>query len=140
MSERRDVAKTTRRQDEAIHRYLVAFIGQVRALFKRRAPAHYERFPKAARPCATCALNPATDSWPGFEQTTANLMLAINQGAPFYCHTPEPVNGEYEVREVRGTRRLCAAWATICGDPNVKDVLIRAAAEVEGLTEATDAG
>lgn len=82
-------AKARRRtQDSRLRGFLLGFIQELRRILKRRWPELRAQFPDQRSPCHTCALNPGTDNWRGFDSTAIALMRAIEYDEPFYCHEP----------------------------------------------------
>lgn len=117
MSAKRAKAERQRRWSEA-RAFLRAFMTEARALFARQAPAYYRRFPRARRPCETCAFRAWTDDDPqlrrGRDKTALNLLNAVMHDAPFYCHDGfTVVNGEYERPVDLAALRLCGGWGAV---------------------------
>jgi hypothetical protein len=124
----------TVRQDRAIVRRLCeTAIAGYRAVLKEYSAPTYARWPTARRPCHTCAFNPGTDAWDGFDSTVLNLAAAIAKGEPFYCHENLPrINGQwYPTPGLKGMQ-LCAGWAVIMRQPATKEVFARAICAVNG--------
>ena len=113
-----------------VRRWCEAYIALLREMFKRDWPATKKDFPQHRPPCHTCALNPGTDSWPGFEKTVTNLMFAIEDGKPFYCHEghPQTKSGEWILDLPKA--KLCAGFAVVANDPNLKEVALKALRKV----------
>ena len=87
-----------RRRRAELRRYVQAFmasyIAELRAILKRAWPDYERRHPDTRGPCHTCAFNPSTDTWPGFERTVFSLMDAIRKEQPFYCHEHMPTDAD----------------------------------------------
>ncbi len=115
-----------------MRRILRLYIGELRGILKRRAPSLYRRFPNMIRPCHSCAFNPATDSWQGFEKTALGHQKALATDAPFYCHQGMAIgrDGEYDPATARGLVP-CGGWAAVVGEPETKMVYLKAI--VDGL-------
>lgn len=128
-----------------VNRVLRGFMQEIRAIFKRRAATHFREFPKAGRPCHSCALNPSTDQWQGWDSTANELMKAIRDDRPFYCHDNiawrKPVT-EWTAEEIQHFHRhkkLCAGYAVVVGDAAVKDAFIVAALTANGRKPCQEA-
>lgn len=105
-----------------------AFIGDVRAIFKREILARQADAPKLRPPCHTCALNPATDAWDGFDATMLRLGACLESGSPFYCHEPLPTNerGEWQALPV-DEMVTCAGWEVVKDSGDARVAFSRAA-------------
>lgn len=68
-----------------VDRFLRAYITVLRRILKRRGIPEGE-----PSPCHTCAFNPGTDSWRGFQSTVTRVMESVEQGRPFLCHEGLP--------------------------------------------------
>lgn len=112
-----------------IRRWCVAYIGRMRAILKRTWPDLKQKFPNHRSPCHTCAFNPATDSWPGFEKTVTGLMFAIEDGKPFYCHDKMPQDDDGQWQMDPDHAQLCTGWAALAGEPGLKSVAVAALRE-----------
>ncbi len=86
MSKSKQARQERQRKHLEVRKLLQAFMGELRTILKRVGPAVYRRFPNTPRPCATCAFNPSTDTWPGADATAYALWQAIAKDEPFYCH------------------------------------------------------
>ena len=115
-----------KRRGEETKRYVRGFLEShirvLRGILKRRAPT----LPADVRsPCHTCAFNPSTDTWLGFETTVLGLLEAIEGGRSFYCHEglPTDENGAWYWDPKQGTVSgltlppVCAGWRAIADDP-----------------------
>ena len=69
---------------------MVSYIAVLRQILKRAWPDYERRHPDTPGPCHSCAFNPSTDTWPGFEKTSLGLMEAVQKDQPFYCHEHLP--------------------------------------------------
>ena len=92
------------------------YIRALRAVLKRRGLAAA----RGQRPCSTCAFNPSTDRWPGFQTTMLGLLQAIEAGRPFYCHKGLPRDAKtrqwyWDPRKPKPAE--CAGWRAIADDP-----------------------
>ena len=117
------------RHDEGrayIRRWCEAYIALLRAMLKSAWPAIKKDFPQSRPPCHSCAFNPGTDSWPGFEKTVSGLMFAIKDDTPFYCHEgfPQDDDGEWVFDPAKA--QLCAGYAAIANDPHLKAAQVKA--------------
>lgn len=122
-----------RRKDRSVHELLHAFVVELRRILRRRAPAHYARFPNARRPCHSCAFNPATDAWKGADTTAFALQKAIASDQPFYCHEPfERTADGWKFDRQKAV--LCGGYAIVAGDPETKRAFVRSIAP--GLDDA----
>jgi hypothetical protein len=125
-----------------VNRVLRGFIQELRAIFKRVAPERYRQFPNAARCCHTCAFNPSTDNWYGWDKTAYELMKAIRDHRPFYCHenlpwrTPVSDWTREEIQHFMEHRKLCGGFAAIQGDPKTREAFIVAALRAQGKKPA----
>jgi len=137
-----------------IRRTMLAFIQRIRSLYRERAIAHRSAFPGTPSPCHTCALNPSTDTWQGFDATATNLMDSLLGERPFFCHEPLPYvhyrlrgkcGGEWVPPEAAiraahgleiGVMRPCAAWWVIKDSPEARRAFIRAVNPERALTDA----
>jgi hypothetical protein len=135
MSGRKEKVRRRRAWGET-RAFLRAFMEEIRCLFRRRAPAHYRRFPGARRPCETCAFRAWTDTDPvlakGRESTAWYLLQALEQDAPFYCHDgfARGPDGTYQPPLDPREWRLCGGWSAVCADPLAKTAPLRAALQV----------
>lgn len=134
-------AKRAKRQRKTAKEELLGvcreFIAELRTILKRNAPAQRERFPEMRPPCHTCAFQPSTDSWDGFDTTMVKLGTAIDEGAPFYCHEPLPRDetGEWQPPTDLSEAQLCAGWSMVQGDPDTKLAWARACGRAFNGTE-----
>lgn len=134
-------AKRQRRQErearaarvaEGVRRFCLGAIEAAQAAFRERAREQYERFPNAARPCHTCAINPGTNDWEGMDSTALRFLNALDRAAPFYCHDGAPFDEEgWHVDPA--TAPLCAGYAVLAADEALLARAVRA-----GLTAFTD--
>jgi hypothetical protein len=113
-----------------IRRVCKAFLRELRAIYARVLPEYRRQFPRAKRPCKTCAFNPSTDRWVGMEKTALQLAKAIETDQPFYCHANMPYMRGYGWIPIKSKLRLCAAWATIMNDAATKQAMHKAVMEV----------
>ncbi len=126
-----------------VNRVLRLFMVELRAIFKRCSKPYYKRFPKAGRPCLTCAFNPSTDSWQGWDKTSYGLMCSIRDDNPFYCHenipwkTPVKDWTLEQHKHFIENRKLCSGWAVAYSDPAAKMAFIKAATKAQGLDLAS---
>lgn len=117
-----------RKDRELVNRVLRRFVRILRGVLKSRGPEIYARFPNARRPCHTCAFNPSTDNWKGWDSTAYDLMRAIARDQPFYCHEPfERTKDGWKFDPAKAS--LCGGWAAVYGDPAAKTAFMRAAIE-----------
>ena len=130
MSGRRHKQTRDRERRAYLRRFLSRYIGELRRMLKRRWPDHVARYPQTRRPCSTCAFNPSTDTWPGFETTVFELLTAIDRGRPFYCHEDLPTNHAGEWCWDAEKAHLCAGWAVVAIDPATRDAPLVAAGRV----------
>lgn len=114
-----------------VRRVCRQFLRNLRAIYVRVAPEMAKRFPKARKPCHSCAFNPSTDRWQGMESTAWKLAQAIRHDQPFYCHENLPYMRGFGWIPVKKKLRLCASWATIMNDPAVKTAFEKAAVETK---------
>lgn len=121
-----------------VSRVLRIFMQELRAILKRRAPEHFKQFPNARRPCHTCAFNPSTDTWKGWDTTANGLQKSIHANQPFYCHEDIPWRkpvAEWTAedhQQFEANKKLCAGFAAIVGDPATKDAFCMAAIKATG--------
>ena len=108
-----------------IRKWCKAYIARLRAILKRTWPGR----PDGRSPCHTCAFNPGTDAWPGFESTVTNLMFAIEDGNPFYCHDGHRKT-EHGWLVDPAKAQLCAGYEAIA---DVSDLKAQAAASVRDV-------
>ena len=101
--------------------FLRAYMRILRGLLKGRAPAR--------SPCHTCALNPSTDGWVGFELTATKLMDSFENGTPFVCHEGmprDPTTRQWFIDPRRPLPPLCAAYEALRDEPAVHRAPMRA--------------
>jgi hypothetical protein len=102
-----------------VRRVMRAFLGELRAILKRDAPAYYAAHPDAPRPCHSCAFSPSTDRWTGMETTANHVREALANGSDFSCHQGLPWRKPLqdwtpaEIRKQIFNPTPCAAY-TIC--------------------------
>ena len=108
--------KASRRADRLaartayVKRFMAAYIAELRSILKRAWPNYARRHPDTRGPCHSCAFNPGTDTWTGFEKTVFGLMNAIRKRQPFYCHErlpTDPTSGDWYWDGARGA----ASWS-----------------------------
>lgn len=125
--------KKVKRRTDSVFIVLRLFMRELRSIYKRISRAYYLTFPNAERPCKTCAFNPATDSWEGWDSTAYAVMKAIRDDTPFYCHEGIPWTTPIEewtpeqIKHFEENRQLCSGWAVVYGDPRAKTAFARAA-------------
>ena len=109
-----------------IRRWCEEYIALLREMLKSAWPAIKKDFPQHSPPCHSCAFNPGTDSWPGFEKTALGLMFAIKDDTPFYCHEgfSQDDDGEWVFDPAKA--QLCAGYAAVANDPNLKAAALKA--------------
>ena len=107
-----------------IRRWCEIYISELRVILKSAWPDVMRRFPHHESPCHTCAFNPSTDSWPGFENTVTGLMFAIEEDRPFYCHDGHRLTSYGWLVDPRKAK-LCAGYAAIAAEPKLKAVAAR---------------
>ena len=97
MSSRRQKQKRLTERRRYVHQFMATYIAELRQILKRVWPAYERSHPDTRGPCHTCAFNPSTDTWTGFEKTVFKLMDAIRKGQPFHCHEGlmRKANGEW---------------------------------------------
>jgi hypothetical protein len=126
------------RKREIVNRTLKAFVVELRAILKRVAPMHYQEFPNAGRPCHSCAFNPATDNWQGFDTTVNGLMKCVLENQPFYCHENIPWKKPIEEwttedhRQFKEHAQLCSGFAILLrpdANADAKRALLKVAKE-----------
>ena len=128
-----------------VTRVLRLFMQELRAILKRRAPEHYTQFPNAPRPCHTCAFNPSTDKWQGWDTTANGLQKSIHANQPFYCHEGIPWRkpiAEWtaaDLQQFEEHKKMCAGFAAIVGDPQTKDAFVIAALKANGRAVSVEA-
>lgn len=128
-------AKAARRGPTTeVNRILRNALERLRAIFRRRAPVLFEAHPEWRRPCHSCAFVPSTDAWKGWDTTVLNLVQALEQGVPFWCHEPLPRGGDGWTWEA-DKARVCMGWAAIVADRGAKLAFVRASVDRE-LTDA----
>lgn len=82
----RELGQLSAIQKEEVRSVLADFMTEVRAILRANGSAFYEIYSEEERPCATCALNPMTDDFPGFLPTAYGLMRACRDRKLFVCH------------------------------------------------------
>ena len=113
------------KQRAYIRRFCESYIGELRSIMKAAWPDIKQSVPDHKSPCHTCAFNPSTDSWPGFEKTVTGLMFAIEEGKPFYCHEGHPRTQDGWFVDP-SKAKLCAGYAVIATEPNPKAAAVKA--------------
>ena len=111
-----------KRRDERrryVQRFMAPYIAELRQILRRAWPEYERRHPDTRGPCHTCAFNPSTDTWPGFEKTVFGLLETIRKGAPFYCHEHlrTDVDGDYEWDGMIPPT-VCRGWEAIAAHPD----------------------
>ena len=131
-----------RRVRTYIDRYFLGYVRILRGVLKRRG------IPEGSRsPCHSCAFNPGTDTWEGFDSTVMGLMECLTEGRkPFICHEGlptrpdgawylpvelmptgwDPKTGKVTWREGVEPPPLCAGFAAVKDDPEAKRAHIAA--------------
>ena len=120
-----------------VRRVCRQFLRNLRAIYARVLPTYNERFPNARKPCHSCAFNPSTDRWVGMESTAYKLAQAIKDDQPFYCHANLPYMRGFGWIPVKKKLRLCASWATIMNDPEMKTAFEKAVLETKNCTHCS---
>ena len=77
MSGRRHKAKRLDERRRYVQRFMATYIAELRQILRRAWPAYERSHPGTPGPCHTCAFNPCTDTWPGFEKTAFGLMKGM---------------------------------------------------------------
>ncbi len=78
-------------QKKQIAQVLKEFMGGIRILLDQStAQLRRNECSKVGSPCATCAFNPATDTWKGFVGTVYGLVWALANDKLFMCHSTQP--------------------------------------------------
>ena len=77
MSGRRHKAKRLDERRRDVQRFMATYIAELRQILRRAWPAYERSHPGTLGPCHTCAFNPSTDTWPGFEKTAFGLMKGM---------------------------------------------------------------
>jgi len=114
-------------------------LARLRAIFRRRAPGLFEARPEWRRPCHSCAFAPSTDAWQGWDTTVLNLVQALEQGVPFWCHEPLPRGGPEGWTWEADKARVCMGWAAIVADRGAKLAMVRASVDRELTDEQAEA-
>lgn len=129
-------AKRKRRETrDAVLAIARTFILDLRAIFKREVLARPADAPKLRPPCHTCALNPATDNWAGFDATMIRLGACLESGSTFYCHEPLPKNDAGEWQALAPAEMVtCAGWEVVKDSPDARVAFTRAALGERGRT------
>ena len=108
-----------------IRRWCEEYIALLREMLKSAWPAIKKDFPQHSPPCHSCAFNPGTDSWRGFEKTVTGLMFAIEDAKPFFCHEGHPRTEDGWLLDP-AKAQLCAGYAAVANEPNLKAVALKA--------------
>lgn len=97
---------------DAVRALFLGVLTRLRSILKARGQAAY---PDTRRPCHTCAFNPGTDSWQGFDSTALGLIRALLNDSPFYCHRnmPRDATGEWLFDPV--TAEPCVGYEAVRG-------------------------
>ncbi len=119
MSGRRQKMKRALERQRYVQRFMATYIAALRQILKRAWPAYERRHPGTPGPCHTCAFNPSTDAWRGFEKTAFGLMNAIRKGEPFYCHEglTRSSTGEWYYDPALPPPARCRGWEAIADEP-----------------------
>lgn len=115
-----------RKQKIELRAYLESIITRLRKLFKTRSVEHFRAAPDARRPCHSCAFNPGTDTWQGFDSTVFGLERAILSGTRFFCHENlprDPVTNDW-LFDPR-VAQPCAAYELIKSGPEAAREVVR---------------
>lgn len=128
---------------DLVYRVLRLFVVELRTIYNRLKGPYYKRFPNAGHPCASCAFQPATDDWTGWDNTAYHMMQSLRDERPFYCHANLPWTKDIrdwtteDHQHFHDHAKLCSAYAVIMGDPESKKAFIRAAAKAQAIDLAT---
>ena len=122
--------------------FLLAYVRILRRLLRKNAA----KLPPGQSPCHSCAFNPSTDGWPGFQSTMLGIIESIDKGTKFVCHEGLPTDekGQWHlpvqprwnaqtgaVRWPEGLEPpLCAGYAAIKDDPETVKAPLRTMQEV----------
>ena len=117
--------KASRRADRLaaqtayVKRFMVSYIATLRSILKRAWPEYSRRHPDTRGPCHSCAFNPSTDTWTGFEKTVFSLTNAIRKRQPFYCHEHLPTDptGQWYCDPTMEMPPRCRGWDAIADHP-----------------------
>lgn len=122
MSGRQAKKKRASERRQYVHQFMVSYMAVLRQILKRDWPNYERRHPDTPGPCHTCAFNPGTDSWSGFEKTALGLMEAIQKDKPFYCHEhlPTTPSGEWYYDPTLPLPTRCRGWEAITEQPETK--------------------
>ena len=122
MSGRQHKQRRARERKDYVQRFMATYIVELRQILGRAWPAYARRHPDTRGPCHSCAFNPGTDTWPGFEQTALGLMTAIRQDRKFYCHEhlSRKANGDWYWDPSLPTPAPCRGWEAIAAQPETK--------------------
>ena len=104
-----------------VRKFGKAFINGLRQLVKKHPPEK--------SPCASCAFAPHTDKWDGFLSTMNELVKAVMNEKPFYCHRNMDKSGD-EYHPDWDNMIPCENYEAIRERPEVKEILIKAARKV----------
>ncbi len=85
-----DLGALTDEQSTKIEAILRDFMAKVMKLHQREVACLDHAAPDREKACGTCALSPATHSWPGFVSTTYNFVRAFAFNQLFLCHHNQP--------------------------------------------------
>ena len=132
MSGRQHKKKRARERADYVRRFLTSYLAVLRQILKRAWPDYERRHPGTPGPGHTCAFNPSTDSWPGFEKAALGLMDAIREDKPFYCHEHLPTrpNGDWYWDPTLPPPARCRGWEAIAAHPETKGAAFTA---IKGL-------
>ena len=64
-------------QTAYVTRFMTAYIAELRSILKRAWPGYVRRHPDTRGPCHSCAFNPGTDTWTGFEKTVGSSQRSV---------------------------------------------------------------
>lgn len=112
---------------------LLDIVKRLRRVLAQKGPDLYKQFPNMKRPCHTCAFNPQTDEWVGFDATILRLLTALGTSEPFYCHDGMPIVDEcYQWPESMESVPFCGGWAVVAGLDETAVAFVEALAEWKG--------
>ena len=115
-----------------IRRWCEEYMALLREILKSAWPTIKDDFPQHSPPCHTCAFNPATDSWIGFERTVTSLMDAIKDDQPFFCHEGHPRDESgFQVDPAKA--ELCAGYSAVADHPQIKGAAAKAIRQARRL-------
>lgn len=126
MSGRQAKQKRASARRAYVHRFLATYMAALREILQHAWPAYARRHPDTPGPCHSCAFNPGTDTWSGFEKTVIGLMDAITKDQPFYCHEklPTKANGDWYWDATLPPPPRCRGWEAIAARRETKAAAI----------------